>query len=250
MKKILALVLTLAAIGHAKAQTALAVDSGAISMPAPTAAAPIWGKLVLSGNVVTCYYGKGTAQPTSWIQLGQPQTIQFINNPLLVGVFITSHDVTKVATGTLDNVSITPTPSFRLTDSDIGMPSLMGSSNLINGVWNLSGSGVDVWNAADQFNFQPWLVWGDCTIVCRVTSVSNTNSWTKIGIMIRDGYNSGSDFAMFCATPGNGVDFQYRHTFNNNPDSTTLVTPPAPGTMSTVSVGYSLTGATTYTVRP
>jgi len=222
----------------------------AVACSAPSAATPVWGKLVINGNVVTCYYAKGAATPTTWTQLGSPQTVGFINNPLLVGVYITSHSATPaISSGTIDNFSISPTPTYQLTDCDIGAPTLMGSANLINGVWNLAGCGTDIWGTSDQFNFQPWLVWGNCTVICRVTSISTGNPWQKIGIMVRDGFNSGSDYASFLATYAQGIDFQYRLAFNNNPDKTLFVAPPAPGMVSSVVVGYGQTGSTSYTVR-
>jgi len=245
----LTFLLALAAWAPVHAQS-ISQDPGPLACPAPTAAAPVWGKLVITGNVVTCYYATGKATPTTWTQIGQPETIGFINNPLLVGIYITSHDTTSISSGTIDNFSITPAPTYRLADCDIGAPALMGSANLIAGTWNISGSGTDIWSTSDQCNFQPWLVWGDCTVICRVTSISSGNIWQKIGIMIRDGYNSGSDYALFCATPGKGVSFQYRLAFNNNPDVTQLVAPPAPGVTSTVAIGYSQTGTTAYVLRP
>ena len=195
--------------------------------PPPTAAAPVWGKLVMVGNTVTCYFAKGAATPTTWTQIGLPQTIGFVNDPVLVGIYITAHNAANISTGTIDNVSISPTPKYRLVDSDIGMPAYMGSANLINGVWTITGSGADIWGTSDQFNFQPWLVWGDCTIICRITSLSTVGDvWQKIGIMIRDGYNSGSDNATFCATHAQGVVYQWRSAFSNNPDQIQMVAPP------------------------
>jgi hypothetical protein len=227
-----------------------AQHSGPVACPTPTAATPVWGKLVVAGSTVTCYYATGTAQPTAWVQLGQPKIISFINNPLLVGIFITAHNASALSTGTIDNFSITPAPTYRLMDVDIGTPTLMGVANLTAGVWSITGSGTDIWNTADQFNFQPWLVWGDCTVVCRVTSLSVGDPWQKIGIMVRDGFNSGSDYASFCDTYKTGVDFQYRVQFNNNPDVTPLVASPAPGIASSIPIGYGLTGSIYYTLRP
>jgi hypothetical protein len=226
------------------------ISAGAITTTAPSSTIPIWGKLVLSGNTVTCYYALGAATPKTWTRIGAPETINFINNPILVGMYIASDDANSLSTGTIDNFSITPAPTYRLADYDIGAPSLMGSSNLINGVWNLSGSGACIWATSDQCDFQSWLVWGDCTVICRVTALSAGTQVNKIGIMIRDGFNSGSDYALFCAKGGGGVDFQYRLSFNNNPDITEFVAPPAPGVKSSVAVGYGLTGSTVYTVRP
>ncbi len=195
----------------------MAASSGLVADAAPSATTPVWGKLVLNGNTITCYYGRGTSKPTTWTQLGSPKTIGFLNNPLLVGLAITAHDKSAIASGTIDNFSISPTPTYRLQDGDVGAPAYMGSANLINGVWHLSGSGADIWSSSDQFNFQPWLVWGDCTVICRVTSISASNSLAKLGIMVRDGYNSGSDYALFCASNGGGDAFQYRPSSMSTP---------------------------------
>ena len=246
MNRILAiLILTLIALAPSRAASN-SQDAGAIPSLPPTALIPIWGKLVVSGNVVTCYYATGMATPAVWKQIGKPQTIGFINDPVLVGMTICSHDTSTatVSTGTIDNFSITPTPTYRLTDCDIGAPALMGSANLISGVWHLAGTGTNIWGTSDQCNFQPWLVWGDCTVVCRITSISAGNANQKIGIMVRDGFNSGSDYALFCAENGGGVDFQYRLAFNNNPDKTLLVAPPSPGIVSSTEIGYGQTGST------
>jgi hypothetical protein len=256
MKSILILILFLLVIFVPAKASISSVEWGPVPCSVPTSTAPVWGKLVLSGNNVTCYYAVGAATPTSWKQIGQVQTIGFANNPLLVGLFFTAHNASALGGGTIDNFSITPAPTYRLQDSDIGAPALMGSANLIKGVWTLAGSGADIWGTADQFNFQPWLVWGDCTIICRVTSITSGNVWEKIGIMVRDGYNSGSDYAMFCATNGQGVDFQYRPAFNDNPDGATIATlvapPPPTNTSAGTAVGVNPIGTSSsfFVLRP
>jgi hypothetical protein len=225
------------------------LETGLISHPVASVTAPIWAKLVLSGNTVTCSYAFGVARPTVWQQFGVPRTINFINNPILIGIYVTSHNTAALSSGTLDNFSITPAASYQLADYDVGAPVLMGSSNLISGVWHLSGSGAGVRSTSDQCNFQSWLVTADCTVICRVTSLSGGNPDQNIGIMLRDGFNSGSDYALFCAELG-GIDFQYRTSFNDNPDKTVFVVPPLPGVQSSVAIGYGLTGGTIYTLRP
>jgi hypothetical protein len=225
-------------------------DAPLVPCAVPTALAPVWGKLVVSGNTVTCYYGTGLTTPKSWTQLGTPQTINFINNPILVGLFLTSDSSSVLGSGTIDNFSITPAPTYRLADYDIGQPSVMGSANLLDGVWNITGGGSGVLGTYDQCNFQSWLVWGDCTVICRTTSFASTYYNQKMGIMVRDGFNSGSDCALFCVKKTGSVDYQYRTTFKNNADVTQFVAPPAPGTGSSVAVGLGLTGGTSYTLRP
>ncbi len=138
---VIACFLALGSLISLQAASPVAYNAGLVANAAPTPTAPVWGKLVLSGNTVTCYYALGTATPKTWTQIGVAQTINFLNNPILIGLYITSHDTTVVTTGTIDNFAITPAPKYRLVDYDIGAPPLMGSANLINGVWNLSAVG-------------------------------------------------------------------------------------------------------------
>ncbi len=242
---LLTILLSIAVLPSSQAQTC-SQGYGPLPCPPPTASAPIWGKLVVSGDVVTCYYATGATTPTIWTQIGPPQTIGFLNDPLLIGIYITSHNSTSpnagVSTGTIDNFSISPAPTYRIRDQDVGAPELMGSANLTAGVWTISGSGTDIWGASDQFNFQPWLVTGDCTVICRITSISSGDPWQKIGIMVRDGFNSGSDYALFCASLGHGVDFQYRLSFNDNSDAISYVAPSVPGAVSGTAIGTGLVG--------
>jgi hypothetical protein len=226
-------------------------NSGPTYVPAPSANAPLWAKLVLSGATVTAYYATGAAAPTTWTQIGQPQTINFANSSLLIGMAVTAHNATAITSGTVDNFTISPATNYRLADTDIGAPGLMGSANLVNNVWTLSGSGADIWGGYDQFNFQPWLVGGDCTVTCRITSISaGGDPWEKVGLMVRDTYGSGSDYAMICGTLGNGVDFEYRHGPTVNNDQAWYVAPPPANTTYPVAVGIATTGTTAYQLRP
>jgi hypothetical protein len=74
-----------------------------------------------------------------------------------------------------------------LTLTTLGNNSAGRSSSYANGVWTMTGPGVDVWNDVNddcQFAYQQMT--GDCAIVARVTSVQATTASTKAGVMIRD----------------------------------------------------------------
>jgi len=78
------------------------------------------------------------------------------------------------------------------------------------GTFTVTGSGVDIWNTADEFHFA-WLnVSGDCEVVARVTSITDTFEWAKAGVMIRETLATGSRNAYLALTPGNGVEYQWR----------------------------------------
>jgi hypothetical protein len=78
------------------------------------------------------------------------------------------------------------------------------------GTYTMTGSGADIWGAADQFHFAFKTLSGPGSIVARVNSVQNTNAWAKAGVMIRETLDAGSKHAFACVTPGNGVASQGR----------------------------------------
>ncbi|HLP76637.1 MAG TPA: hypothetical protein VK327_06910, partial [Candidatus Paceibacterota bacterium] len=90
-----------------------------------------------------------------------------------------------------------------------------------NGVFTVSGSGSDIWDSADAFRFVYVPVTGNCTIVARVVSQDNSDSWSKAGVMFRASLDANAANAFIAVTPSNGVTFQYRssaggNTANNN----------------------------------
>ncbi len=105
---------------------------------------------------------------------------------------------------------------------DVGAVGFAGSATISNGVFNVAGSGSDIWDTADAFRFVHVPVTGNCVITARVLAVQNTDPWAKAGVMIRENLNANSVNAMIGVTPGNGVTFQYRSTtggtsgFNNS----------------------------------
>ncbi|NIO30466.1 MAG: hypothetical protein GTN75_01550, partial [Gemmatimonadetes bacterium] len=91
------------------------------------------------------------------------------------------------------------------------------------GAFSMSGGGVDIWSAADEFRFAFKRLNGDGTILARVESVLNTHAWAKVGVMIRESLDPTSTFAAVYATPGNGVRYQARLTTAVNATSDTPV---------------------------
>jgi endoglucanase len=104
---------------------------------------------------------------------------------------------------------------------DVGSVGLTGSAAFGNGVFTVTGSGDDIWNATDAFRFVYVPVTGNCTMVARVVSVQNVDQWSKAGVMIRESLAANAVNAFIAVTPGNGVTWQYRSStgggsnFNN-----------------------------------
>jgi regulation of enolase protein 1 (concanavalin A-like superfamily) len=76
--------------------------------------------------------------------------------------------------------------------------------------YTLQGSGEDIWGTADAFRFAYQPLTGDGRIVARVASLTDTDSWAKAGVMIRESLDANARHALVAITPGNGVAFQRR----------------------------------------
>jgi beta-galactosidase len=101
-------------------------------------------------------------------------------------------------------------PQF--TSADIGSVGLPGSASYCKEQFKISGSGADVYDKADAFQFVYAYVpvSTNCDVRARVASVQNTHSNAKAGMMIRETLDPGSRHAMVDVEPGAGIEFLYR----------------------------------------
>ncbi len=83
------------------------------------------------------------------------------------------------------------------------------------GVITMSGSGHDIWDAADDFRFAYKRLSGNGSITAKVESIGNTNGWAKAGVMIRESLDPGAKFAYVVVTPAQGVSFGWRPFAND-----------------------------------
>jgi len=95
----------------------------------------------------------------------------------------------------------------------------------------MNAIGTDIWDTADQFRFAYKTLTGNGTMVARVESLYNSNTWAKAGVMIRQNIEPGSTHAFMAKTysSGNGASFQRRPLTNQasaNTDSTAAVAAP------------------------
>ena len=116
-------------------------------------------------------------------------------------------------------------------NADIGAVAAAGAASYANGVFTLRGSGADIWSTADEFHYAyqyggPSPEQRDVT--ARVDSLQNVHAWSKAGLMVRGSNAAGAPQASIFITPGKGVAFQRRTTFNGVSVNTTgpLITAP------------------------
>jgi hypothetical protein len=89
------------------------------------------------------------------------------------------------------------------------------------GTYTMTGSGADIWDAADEFHFAYKILTGVGSIVAKVQSVERTHNWAKAGVMIRQNLEPGSVHATMVVTPAQGISFQRRMTADNASSDTT-----------------------------
>ncbi|MTI32369.1 T9SS type A sorting domain-containing protein, partial [Xanthovirga aplysinae] len=84
-------------------------------------------------------------------------------------------------------------------------------------VYTVVGSGMDIWNTEDHFQYAYQSLNGDGEIVARVYDFQeNINGWAKAGIMIRETLESNSKYAIACMSSSYGVHMQGRSTTGAN----------------------------------
>ena len=82
--------------------------------------------------------------------------------------------------------------------------------------FTISAAGADIWGTADEFRFVYKSLNGDGSIIAKVDSLENTNTWAKAGVMIREGLSAGAKHVMVVVTPGQGIQLTWRDFSNGD----------------------------------
>jgi len=96
------------------------------------------------------------------------------------------------------------------TSADIGTVGVTGASAAANGVFTIKGSGANIWDAADAFQFVYQPLSGDGSITAHLVSQTRTNNYAKAGVMIRATLEAGAANAAVLLTPTPGAVLQGR----------------------------------------
>jgi regulation of enolase protein 1 (concanavalin A-like superfamily) len=104
-------------------------------------------------------------------------------------------------------------------NGDVGSVGRAGSASYADGTFTVQGAGADIWGTADSFNYTYRPLNGDGQIVARVVSLTNTSTYAKAGVMIRESLNAGSRSVLLDVKPGGGVEFLTRSVSNGSTTS-------------------------------
>jgi len=109
-----------------------------------------------------------------------------------------------------------------IANQDIGSPGIPGSASEAAGVWTVEGSGADIWGGNDAFHYVYRPMEGNGIMKVNLTSMTITDPWAKVGVMIRETLAANSKHAMIATTGSKGCQFVWReNTGGDSYDETT-----------------------------
>jgi len=202
-------------------------------------------KVTRSGNVFNAYE---SADGASWSWVGG----EWVDMPptIYVGVAVTSHQYGVLTTAMFSDTDVnewSPTlPSSLLPsewfNGDVGAVAASGWAAASGDEFHVAGSGTDIWNTEDSFQYAYRSLSGDGSIMARVVSLDWADAWTKGGVMMRESLSPSSRHAMMTATAGKGFSFQRRPSFGADSFHTAGATAPAPSYVRLVRSGDTFIG--------
>ena len=179
-----------------------------------------------SDHIWECMYTLVSAGQCTWINPGPDSTNVFVT--------LVTRDADVPGAGGTDRFTIQSAPGappWPWQHSDVGAVGVAGDASFANGVFTVTGSGTDIWGAADEFHYTYRSFnggSGDMEMVTRVDSVQNAHAWTKAGLMFRSSLTADAVHASIFVTPGKGVAFQRRPAFGGTSLNTSVPGVPAP----------------------
>jgi regulation of enolase protein 1 (concanavalin A-like superfamily) len=225
-------------------------DGGTSDHRTITGSTAEWVKLTYVNGVVDAYY---SSDGLNWTEVFEPEAFSSIPTSVSAGLMVSAHS-SGLATGTFTNVALTPTtlPSG-WSDTDIGSPGIPGGASFDGTTWTVAGGGGsnDIGGGgSDQFNFASQSLSGNATFIAKVTSLSDTSSIAKAGVMFRADNTASANFAAVIETP-DGPQLRWRNS-DGTPHHTDASTTTMPMWVklvysSGVATGYYSTNGTAWT---
>ena len=210
-----------------------------LSTSAPLITAPVWLRLTVSSGQVRGFYRKNATD--AWTELGVQTFSGWVSG--YGGLAVTSHADGTLADAAFSNVTVAPTPAGFGTTVPVGGATGSASSDPTTRSYTLTNRSADIWGTTDQFTFtyKPWS--GDGQAVVDVRSVTNTNAWTKSGVMFRSTTAASSAHVSLFVTPGKGIAMQYRPSAGATSRQVAQISGVAPVFLRLTRTGNSFVGA-------
>ena len=98
-----------------------------------------------------------------------------------------------------------PGPAAGWANLDIGTVGVAGAASVAGTTWTVSGSGANLGETSDQYQYVYRALTGDGIIVARVATQQNTIGWERASVMMRATLAPGSPHASMLVTSANGL---------------------------------------------
>ncbi len=176
------------------------VDSGSRSSVSSTTAAPTlpyWTRVVRTGSSYLSYI---SSDGVNWQPVGTAQTFTMSSTSYTAGLVAMSSSSGVSCTATLDNLSITGLDvggtAGAAVFGNVGTTSPASTSSETGGVYTLNagGTGLSTSGTSDTSCYVSIAITNsaNCTITARVTGITNGNTTSRAGVMIRESNATGS----------------------------------------------------------
>jgi VCBS repeat protein len=217
-------------------QRRLNQSAASVSTTVAGITAPVWLRLTGFNGRIWAYYKKNLTD--RWTLVGSDVLSNY--TAAFVGLAVTSHADGTVATATFSQLRSGAIPDWGF-GGGIGCGPCGASYD--GTVFGLFARSSDIWGVADSFEYIATPIEGDATITVRVDQVDNTHAWAKAGIMFRETKETGARNVLAMATPGNGVNLQYRSVTNGQSVRAASIAGTAPGWLRLRRAGHTFTAS-------
>jgi hypothetical protein len=215
-----------------------------------TGTVPTYLLAARTGGTYTAYT---SSDGVTWTLVAGSSVTLSMSGSALAGMAVTSHNTGALSTVSFDTVSIgtfvpppPPPPGCPggWSCGDIGAPALAGSQSLSGSTWTIQAGGNDIYGTSDQFHFVSQSLAADGSVIARVVTQTNSSSWAKAGVMLRQSTNAGSAYYAAFVTPGNGIVVQYRKALGGSTTQPVKITGTVPIYLAVARTGSTYTAYT------
>jgi regulation of enolase protein 1 (concanavalin A-like superfamily) len=187
----------------------------------------------------------GTANPPPQVTTGQASA-SYAPTTLTGGATyfwrIVAHNAAGTTTGSVWSFTTTGLPS-PWQNQDVGSTGLAGTASYSGGTFTTSGSGADIWGSSDAFQYVYQPLGGDGQIIARVTSVQNTSTYAKAGVMLRETTSATAAHVILDVKPDGGIELMTRPSTGAATTYIAGATQPVPAWLKLVRSGSTVTGS-------
>jgi outer membrane protein assembly factor BamB len=221
-------------------------QGGTTSQVGISGTTPVYILVQRSGTTFSAYT---SSDGKAWTLVSGSSVTINMTGSVLAGLATTSHNSNTLGTIIFNsvNVSTGSVPVSCPTGwscADIGSPALAGSQSVNGGTWTVQAGGADIYGTADQFHYISQTLSSDGSVSAQVVSQTNTSSWAKAGVMIRQDSTAGSAYYFAFVTPGNGIVIQCRKVAGGGAQTLVTISGSVPVYLAVARSGTTFTAYT------